>query len=213
MKSDTLFMNISSDEVVISDWEMNDFLHRNDVEKTLGPKLVELVHEWLYKNIMVLNWPGWFTNLRVGTLCLNILNAVLESPVSIYDISKIDLYKKVYEKWILPKLWIIYIGQKRNIWLWDFEKNEKIWQYSFDELKEKIESSIFLDEVADKNYYPVWLNKQTKVRILFDWDKLNIDYCGKITTFSLNELVENPSNIITPNYMMDPSITISNSII
>ena len=213
MKSDTLFMNISSDEVVISDWEMNDFLHRNDVEKTLGPKLVELVHEWLYKNIMVLNWPGWFTNLRVGTLCLNILNAVLESPVSIYDISKIDLYKKVYEKWILPKLWIIYIGQKRNIWLWDFEKNEKIWQYSFDELKEKIESAIFLAEVADKNYYPVWLNKQTKVRILFDWDKLNIDYCGKITTFSLNELVENPSNIITPNYMMDPSITISNSII
>ena len=35
MKSDTLFMNISSDQVIISDGENDIFLERNDVEKTL----------------------------------------------------------------------------------------------------------------------------------------------------------------------------------
>ena len=106
MKSDTLFMNISSDEVEISDGETDIFLHRNDVERVLWPKLVQLVRGWNYKNIIVLNWPGWFTNLRVGTLCLNILNTLLKNKLSFYDISKIELYKKAYEKWILSKSYL-----------------------------------------------------------------------------------------------------------
>ncbi len=35
MKSDTLFMNISSDHVVIFNGENEIFLERNDVEKTM----------------------------------------------------------------------------------------------------------------------------------------------------------------------------------
>ena len=210
MKSDTLFMNISSDEVEISDGETDIFLHRNDVEKVLWPKLVQLVREWDYENIIVLNWPGWFTNLRVGTLCLNILNTLLENKLSFCDISKIELYKKAYEKWILPKYWVIYIWQKRNIRLRDFEKNEKMGQYSFDELKGKIDSPIFLDEVFDNNYYPDWLDEYVKIKTSFDWSNLAIDNNGKIITFSIEELNLKSSKSIAPNYMMDPSVTLAN---
>ena len=35
MKSETLFMNISTDQIIISDGEINIFLNRNDVEKVL----------------------------------------------------------------------------------------------------------------------------------------------------------------------------------
>ena len=208
MKNDTLFMNISSDQVIISDGGMNIFLHRNDVEKTLWPKLVQLVREWNYKNIIVLNWPGWFTNLRVWTLCVNILNTLLGNQLNFYDISKIDLYKKVYDLWYLSKLWVIYIWQKRNIRLRDFEKNEKIWQYSFDEIKEKINSPVFLDEVIDGNYYPDWLNKYMKIKVSFDWNNLSIDN-NKIITFPIEELSLKSSKSIAPNYMMDPSITLA----
>lgn len=208
MKSDTLFMNISTDQVIISDGEMNVFLHRNDVEKVLWPKLVQLVREWNYKSIIVLNWPGGFTNLRVGTLCINILNTLLNNQLDFYNISKIDLYKKAYELWSLPKYWVIYIWQKRNIRLRDFEKNEKIWQYSFDELKEKINADAFFDEVNEDSYYPEWVNNYWKIKISFDWSNLSIDNNDKIIILSVKELNSKSSKSIAPNYMMDPSITL-----
>ena len=210
MKSETLFMNISTDQIIISDGEINIFLNRNDVEKVLWPKLVQLFSGWNYKNIIVLNWPWGFTNLRVWTLCINILNAVMEKQINVYDISKIDLYKKAYEQWLLPKLGVIYIGQKRNVWLWDFWKWEKIWQYSFDELKENLDWQLFLDEVVDDNYYPEWINEYIKIKVTFDWDNLNVDYLNKMIKFCVNDLGINPLKSITPNYMMDPSITITN---
>lgn len=208
MISDTLFMNISSDEVIISDWEMNVFLNRNDVEKVLWPKLVQLVREWNYKNIIILNWPWWFTNLRVGTLCINILNTLVDNQINLYDISKVDLYKLAYKNWIFPNKWIIYIGQKRNIWLWDFEKWEKVWQYSFDELKEIINYPVFLDEVIEENYYPERLREYNKVKISFNWNGLNIENWEKSTNLSINDMDLKPLKSIAPNYMMEPSITL-----
>ena len=208
MKSDTLFLNISSDNVIISDWEVEDFLHRNDVEKILWPKLVQLIPKWNYENVLVLNWPWGFTNLRVWTLCLNILNTLYENKLNFFDISKIDLYKKLYDKWFLPKNWVIYIWQKRNIWLRDFEINEKVWQYSFDKLDEIATVPIFFDEVYDDNYYPDWVKNDSKIKIYFDWDNLNIDYFNKIIKYSLGELNLISIKSVSPNYMMDPSITL-----
>ena len=208
MKSDTLFLNISSDNVVVSDWEVKDFLHRNDVEKILWPRLVQLIHKWNYENVLVLNWPWGFTNLRVWTLCLNILNTLYENQLNFFDISKIDLYKKLYDKWFLPKNWVIYIWQKRNIWLRDFEINEKVWQYSFDKLDEIATVPIFFDEIYDDNYYPDWVKNDSKIKIYFDWDNLNIDYFNKIIKYSLGELNLISIKSVSPNYMMDPSITL-----
>ena len=208
MKSDTLFLNISSDNVVVSDWEVKDFLHRNDVEKILWPKLVQLIPKWNYENVLVLNWPWGFTNLRVWTLCLNILNTLYENQLNFFDISKIDLYKKLYDKWFLPKNWVIYIWQKRNIWLRDFEINEKVWQYSFDKLDEIATVPIFFDEVYDDNYYPDWVKNDSKIKIYFDWDNLNIDYFNKIIKSPLRELNLISIKSVSPNYMIDPSITL-----
>ena len=208
MKSDTLFMNISSDNVIISNGAEKIFLDRNNVEKKLWPKLVQLVREWNYNKIIVLNWPWWFTNLRVGTLCMNILNAVMDNKIDFYDISKIDLYKKAYENWFLHKNGLIYIGQKRNIWLWDFEKNEKIWQFSFDEVKEKLDTPFFIDEVVDENYYPEWIDKNYEIKTEFNGNKLILKYWDKSIDFSIEDLGLTSIKSVAPNYMMEPSITL-----
>ena len=209
MKSNTLFMNISSDNVIISNWEDNIFLHRNDVEKTLWPKLVQLVREWNYNKIIVLNWPWWFTNLRVGTLCMNILNAVMNNQIDFYDISKIDLYQKAYENWILPNKWLIYIGQKRNVWLWDFEKDEKMWQFSFDEVNGKLDNQYFIDEVIDSNYYPEWIDKNYEIKTEFNGEALVIKYWDKSIQFSLEDLGLLPIESVAPNYMIEPNVTLT----
>ena len=211
----TIFINISIDSVITYTWDKYGvIIPRDHVERLLWWELVKLHRERWFDNVIVLNWPGWFTNLRVGTLCLNILNTLLENQLTFYDISKIDLYKKAYEKWYLPKYWVIYIWQKRNIRLWDFEKNKKIWQYSFNELKDLEEmgnaENVFIENVQDEWYYPDWMDKYLKYHILFDWGViLLID--NKVRNWnqiSLDELNLKPQNSIAPNYMMDPSVTI-----
>ena len=179
----TIFMNISIDSVITYTWDKYwIIIPRDHVEELLWKELINLYRERWFDNVIVLNWPGGFTNLRVGTLCLNILNTLLENQLNFYDISKIGLYKKAYEKWFLPKYWVIYIWQKRNIRLRDFKRNEKIWQYTFNELKDldEMKNDIYLidDKVADWKWIPI------------------------------DEFVLKPLKSIAPNYMMEPSVTI-----
>lgn len=211
----TIFMNISSDSVLIDTWNKYRInIPRNHVERLLWWELVNLHKERWFENVIVLNWPGGFTNLRVGTLCLNILNTLLENQLDLFDVSKIDLYKKAYEKWYLPKYWVIYIWQKRNIWLWDFEKNGKIWQYSFNELKDLEEikdvENVFVEDIEDENYYPEWMDEYIKYHIVFESDIIFLidKKCLIKNQISIDELNLKPSKSIAPNYMMDPSITI-----
>ena len=210
----TIFMNISIDSVLIDTWDKYRInIPRDNVEKLLWEELVKLHREIWFKNVIVLNWPGGFTNLRVWTLCLNVLNTLLENQLSFYDISKIDLYKKTYEKWILPKYWVIYIWQKRNIWLRDFGKNEKIWQYSFNELRDLDEikelENVFVEDIEEQEYYPEWMNEYVKYHIVYDWNIVLIDW----KNYNKNQISVDEFNLkslksIAPNYMMEPSVTI-----
>ena len=210
----TIFMNISIDSVLIDTWDKYRInIPRDNVENLLWEELVKLHREIWFENVVVLNWPGGFTNLRVGTLCLNVLNTLLENQLSFYNISKIDLYKKAYEKWILPKYWVIYIGQKRNIWLRDFEKNEKIWQYSFNELKDLEEmrdaKNVFVEDIEEQEYYPEWMDEYVKYHIVYDWDIVLIDWKNyNKNQISIEEFYLKSLKSIAPNYMMEPSVTI-----
>lgn len=210
----TIFMNISIDSVLIDTWDKYRInIPRDNVEKLLWEELVKLHREIWFENVIVLNWPGGFTNLRVGTLCLNVFNTLLDNQLSFYDISKIDLYKKAYKKWILPKYWVIYIGQKRNIWLRDFEKNEKIWQYSFNELMDLEEmkevENIFVEDIEEQGYYPDWMDEYIKYHIVYDWNIVLIDWKNyNKNQISIDDLNLKPLKSIAPNYMMEPSVTI-----
>lgn len=209
----TIFINISSDYILINSWNNYQInIHRNFVEESLWKELVKLYREIWFKDVIILNWPGWFTNLRVGTLCLNVFNTLLGNQLSFYGISKIDLYKKAYEKWFLSKYWIVYIWQKRNVRLRDFEKNEKIWQYPFDELKylEELNNikDVFIDDVYDNEYYPEWMKEYIKYHVIFEWKNLVLVGGDKKNQISIEALNLKELKSIAPNYMMEPNITI-----
>lgn len=210
----TIFMNISIDSVLIDTWDNYRInIPRDNVEKLLWEELVKLHRKIWFDNVIVLNWPWWFTNLRVWTLCLNVLNTLLENQLSFYDISKINLYKKAHEKWILPKYWVIYIGQKRNIWLRDFEKNEKIGQYSFNELKDLEEmkdvKNVFVEGIEEQEYYPDWMYEYIKYHIVYDWNIMLIDWKNyNKNQISIDEFNLESLKSIAPKYMMEPSVTI-----
>ena len=197
-----LFINISSDKVYISTWTKNIFLDRNGIENILWPQLIQLNQKNKFKDILVLNWPWWFTNLRVSTLCINLLNALQKDKIKIYDISKIDLYTYLYKQNLIPRYWIIYIWQKKNIRLYDFAKQkyttQTIQQISLDE-------DYFLDQVYEKWYYTN-LNSKFGLKIIYNKSWFEITFKSQKIQIKLKDLQLKPLKQIQPNYMIDPKM-------
>jgi len=192
-----LFVNISSDKVHISDWNKNKYLDRNGIEDTLWRELVS----WNKKNsitqIFLLNWPGWFTNLRVGTLCINLLNKLYSNKIKIYNQTKVDLYKYLFEKWFLPRHGIIYIWQKNNVRKYDFKLNK----YDVVDLKEtKKVDNCFYDYVAwdyrlNNKRMLSFTCKENSIIIKYGWKKINL----YIKDFKIKTSFQ-----VKPNYLINP---------
>jgi uncharacterized protein (UPF0248 family) len=197
-----LFINISSDKVYIGTWDKNIFLERNGIENILWSQLVKLYEKVKFKEILVINWPWWFTNLRVSTLCINLLNTLQKEKIKIYDISKIDLYNYLYNKNLIPRHWIIYIWQKKNIRLYDFQKQK----YTTEKIEDTIiDKDYFLDQVYEKWYYGK-LNDNFGIKINYKDNKLEIKYKSKRTSINLQDLKLSTIRQIKPNYMIDPKM-------
>lgn len=200
----TLYLNISSDKVQLSCWTEEILLERNGIEDLLGRDLVKLWRAHGFKRAYVLNGPGGFTNLRVGSLCMNLLNTLVDNQIDFFSVSKVDILKYGYDTWVIAQFGIIYIGQKRNIWLWDFKTNKKIDQFTFDQIEEMIKSwwlqkdSIFLDTVYSHDYYPDFFNSflQINFSLFKQLMKEYIEHSDLLATKHLEA-----------NYMIDPNIT------
>lgn len=77
-------VNISSDQIAI--WHLGEMrkLERNGVDREIGKVLVELDREWAFDQCLVINGPGGFTNLRVGSLALNLLKTLKGDQISFF---------------------------------------------------------------------------------------------------------------------------------
>lgn len=196
-----LFLNISSDKVQISYWSSTKYLDRNGIENTLGPTLIKIYRKLPFDSVFLLNWPGGFTNLRVGTLALNMISKLIDyewkKSLKIYSISKPDLYKHLYKKWILPKDGFIYLWQKQNAWIYDSKTNK----YEIIRLSDiKKSKELFLDFVKEK-YWPLWSCKLIKFSSSDDW--IIITYKHHKYPITIKDLKLKPQSQIKPNYFIN----------
>lgn len=191
-----LFLNISTDNIVIEINNEKISLSRNNIEETIWPKLVQLYREYKFTDIFVLNWPGWFTNLRVWTLAINLLNSLENWAFNSYSISKIDFFNYFVKKWILPNKWIIYIWQKKNVRLYDFDK----WDYTTIK-KDEIDYSdnLFFDLVYEEWYFEKWI-----IDINAKWEKIIMTYNGNKYETSISELELTPEKLVDAKYFIKP---------
>lgn len=198
-----LFLNISSDHVHVLDDQDEDFLARNGIENTLWPKLLEYTKSHPVETIVLLNGPGWFTNLRVGTLTLNMLNTLLEHDtgtfIPIASLTKIAFYTYAYKQWRLPRYGIIYIGQKHNIRHYDF-KEQSHKQITLEEIN--YADDLFLDFVHDP-YRPT-----TDAMISFSMknNTLLINYKDETHAIELKNLDPKWVMTVQPEYMIAPTM-------
>ncbi len=193
-----LFLNISTDQIYIQIEQEKIYLDRNEIEYLIWPKLVELYRKYNFKKVLVLNWPGWFTNLRVWTLALNLLNSLENGKIDIYSITKIDLFKYFVKKWELNNKWIVYIGQKKNVWLYDFDK----WDYNTIKKDEiNYTQEMFFDLVYEK-----WYFQKDNIDIYTKDEKIIININDKELSTTIEELKIKPKKIVEANYFIQPII-------
>lgn len=191
MNTSNLFVDISSDQVFLSCGEKTIFLERNGIENVLWWELIKLEKKYWFRKVFILNWPWGFTNLRVWTLCLNLLNTLLEGKLDFYSVSKPELYRFMYENTKISRYGVIYLGQRNNVWLRDFEKWEKVEQISLSELKWEF----FLDIVQDSDYYP----ENMKGMKMLNYNEIQNFFSLFVEKNSLE-----PVKSVVANYMIEP---------
>lgn len=191
-----IFLNISADLMIIQiAWETIT-LERNDIEDTIWPVLVDLYNKYKFTDVFLLNWPGWFTNLRVWTLALNLLNSLQNWAFNIYSISKIDFFKYFVNKNILPNKWIIYIWQKKNVRLYDFTK----WNYETIKKDEiNYTEDLFFDLV-----YEDWYFEKSTIKIDYHNDKIILTYSWNDFETTIQDLDLKAEKIVQAQYFIKP---------
>ncbi|HOG15398.1 MAG TPA: hypothetical protein PK674_02315 [Candidatus Absconditabacterales bacterium] len=191
-----LFLNISSDQVNIEIQNEKLKLDRDKIENKIGPTLVKLYRKYSFDKIFLLNGPGGFTNLRVGTLAINLLNTLEKGGIDIYSISKIDFFKYFINQNILPNKGIIYIGQRKNVRLYDFEK-QKYETIKIDNIDKK--EDIFFDLVYEKDYFDT-----ETIGIFSKNNNIILKYKGKEFEISLENLDIKAQKMVEANYFIQP---------
>ena len=193
-----LFLNISSDQVNIEIQNEKLKLDRDKIENKIWPTLVKLYRTYSFDKIFLLNGPGWFTNLRVWTLAINLLNTLEGWNIDIYSISKIDFFKYFINQNILPNKWIIYIWQRKNVRLYDFEK-QKYETIKIDNIDKK--EDIFFDLVYEKDYFDTEtidiFSKNNNIILKYKWKEFEI---------SLENLDIKAQKMVEANYFIQPII-------
>lgn len=193
-----LLINISSDKVYLSDGQREELLDRNGIEDTLGPVLIDWQRTSPFQEIFLINGPGWFTNLRVGTLILNLLNAVNEEKIQIYSTDKLTLFAWLVDKRVLPPLGVIYLGQKSNVRIADFTGEEVC---TTEAKLTDIPADAFLDEVYDP-YRP---NGNTSMlQFTKKKGKIFVTYQSKETEINIYDLKHEPVEQVQADYMIQP---------
>ena len=193
-----LFLNISTDLVNIEIEKEKIKLERNEIENTIWPTLVKLYNKYKFKEVFLLNGPWGFTNLRVWSLAINLLNTLEKWSIDIYSISKIDFFSYYVNKNILPKKWIIYIWQKQNVRLYDFNTSEYI---TIKKNEIDYNENLFFDLVYERNYF----DKETLDIYTKDHD-LVLRYNEEEFIIDIKELNLKAEKIIKAQYFIQPTM-------
>jgi len=193
-----MLLNISTDEVFLWENDISIQIHRNLVDQDLWPSLVKQYRDHNLRHLLVINWPGGFTNLRVGCLCVNMLNSLIEKPIRIQSITKLKIYKYLYKENILPRYGVIYIWQKKNVRLYDFQL-EVYNTINKSELPDDIE--VFYDLVYEEGYYNT--ADINMVNIKYEDEILKVIYKDQEHDIDLQPPIK---YTIKPQYMVEPVI-------
>ena len=199
-------IDISSDKIRIFGLDHPIFLERTGVDVELGKVLVNLDKEKNLTEILVLNGPWGFTNQRVGCLALNLLKTLKKGQLSFFSLSKIELYQHCYRIAWISRYGAIYIGQKSNVRLRDFEENKLISPVKKDQLSALSSEyeGLFVDQVYERDYFDEAL---PSLDYTFEQQGLSLHFKGETYHLPRVDFAPQEVEMLHPNYMIEPNIS------
>ena len=193
-------VDISSDMIRLFVEGKLETFARNGVETTFGPRLVSIYRQHPTDQILVINGPGWFTNLRVGALALSLLNALVWVKIEFFSCNKIDMYAALVRHGILPGQGALYLGQKHNVWRYDFTQMSST-QLRLESLPVKENVPYFVDFVSDAQYWGDHVPYMVDIAV--SDAGLLIVFCGRNYTLLFAEIMKNSSPVVVPQYFVE----------
>ncbi len=188
------------DSIYYSDTGDRQVFERNAADTDLAPALIQSIQKHHIQEIVVMTWPWWFTNLRVWSLVCNLLAQYIPD-ISFRVVSKLDCYIWAHKQGYLSDRALIYIGQKKTVWDYDFIQQS----YTLQPKENLTDSTGYaIDKVDD--YFPADYEKSF-VRFVREDQKLSLVY--QDTSYTMESLIvaQKPLQVVQPSYYVNPIIS------
>jgi hypothetical protein len=167
------------------------------LERIFPKTLKQILKKYPTNNFYIINWPGSFTTIRIGTISLNLIKRLEPKKFNLFNITKINFYKFLVKQKLIPKLGIIYIWQRKKAWLYDFEKDK--FQYIFYKDVDQLSEKFFIDKIYS-------LSHPNKIDFYLQNNILHINFKNKVYQLDIKKLPFQEEIYIRPHYMLEPNI-------
>jgi tRNA A37 threonylcarbamoyladenosine modification protein TsaB len=159
--------------------------------------LVQQFQQQPFATIYVLNGPGSFTNLRLGCLVINTLQNLTSENITILSINKPEFRNTCYQHHAIPHRGVLYIGQKKNAWLFDTvtQSHEK------KTLEELAQFPDMFREDAN-----LWQTEHKATMHVTTTD-CHLTFDNQTTTIALTDFPWTQVQTLTPHYLIQPNIS------
>ncbi len=227
-----ILFQFNSDVLFLSTPDHVKEIPYQNIERVIPDELFQLVeHEVNTKksdnvHLVAFNWPGSFTCLRVWSLsCTTLAQTYKKKPVILWNIPKMTLFAHLVDAWKLPKTWVVFMGQRKKMWLCRRNVEQQEWEVVWRDIEhiwvDWFESNSLSDEyfVDFVQHHPVLSHVSLEYQIspLSFWDVLDsesdisslllsLTYQGEKISFTLDDVWILPVNRILPTYCMAPNI-------
>ena len=190
-----LFLNFSTDQICIKTAQSNILLAHKHSEYDIPAMCKTLIDEQNITDIVMLNGPGGFTSLRIGSLVCSMIKKLYPGHITLYDISKPSIYRLAIS--ILSDNIVMWIGQ---------QKNYRLYRLSEDTYETIQDISPYgMMDVMYGSWHQAYLDRMIDIGVVDNM--LDIRYQGSKQWLSLIDLQVYQTDIIQARYYILPAIT------
>ena len=172
----SMILNLWAERIILIVGEQQIILPFEQVEEHLTQQVVELYMEYRPTALYVINWPGSFTNLRVGALIANLMWSLSKWTLQLMTIDKVSLFRYLYLQGILPISWYIYFWQRKNFRISHLENDDHS-TYSKQNFAdtEQVRPDFFVDWFVGGDF-PFFTERSQEITIVFEEWRIMISY-------------------------------------
>ncbi len=196
-----MLINISSNQIWLSTkWQTRRTY--GQIQHQFPQLLSDIIKRYPTDEVYIINWPGSFTNIRIGTLVINLLKW-LNPKIQLYQLSKPIFFKHLSKNFNLPTKIYLFIGQKKKTWLYDLQ-NGTYQIINYEEIS--IEEQTAFDQTFEFSPY-IPEEKMINLQFLQDGE-LFFDRNRKYFQWEIiKSFPWQKISMLTPNYMIAPNIS------